>query len=96
MMYDVTSTEVKPMHRSQVMLKEHQHVYLVTEAQRQGKSISQIVRELIDDHMARTRDLENDPFFDIIGMVEGDDPNAAIDHDYYVYGLPRPSEEKDE
>ena len=42
------------------------------------------------------RDLENDPFFDIIGMVEGDDPNAAIDHDYYVYGLPRPSEEKDE
>jgi len=78
------------------MLKEHQHAYLVSEARRQGKSISQIVRELIDEHMARRRDLENDPFFDIIGMVEGDDPNAAIDHDYYVYGLPRRSEEKDE
>jgi hypothetical protein len=84
------------MHRSQIMLKEHQHAYLVGEAQRQGKSISQIVRELIDEHIARTRDLENDPFFDIIGMVEGDDPNAAVDHDHYVYGLPRRSEERNE
>jgi hypothetical protein len=84
------------MHRSQIMLKEDQHAYLVSEAQRQGKSISQIVRELIDEHMVRSRDLENDPFFDIIGMVEGDDPDAAIDHDHYIYGLPRRSEEKDE
>ncbi len=84
------------MHRSQIMLKEHQYAYLVNEAQRQGKSISEIIRDLIDEHMTQTRNLENDPFFDIIGMVEGDDPHAAIDHDYYVYGLPRRSEEKDE
>jgi hypothetical protein len=69
---------------------------LVNKAQRQGKSVSQIVRDLIDEHIVRTRDLENDPFFDIIGMVEGDDPNAAIDHDYYVYGLPRRSESEPE
>jgi hypothetical protein len=84
------------MHRSQIMLREHQYAYLVTEAQREGKSISEIVREIIDEHIEQARDLENDPFFDIIGMVEGDDPHAAIDHDYYVYGLPRRSEEKHE
>ncbi|GAB4544410.1 MAG: hypothetical protein Kow0063_38090 [Anaerolineae bacterium] len=82
------------MHRSQIMLREHQYTYLITEAQRTGKSISEIVREIIDEHIEQSRDLENDPFFDIIGMVEGDDPHAAIDHDYYVYGLPRRSEEK--
>jgi hypothetical protein len=84
------------MHRSQIMLKEHQHTYLASEAQRQGKSISQIVRELIDEHIAQTLSLENDPFFDIIGMVEGGDPNAAIDHDHYIYGLPRRINERDE
>jgi predicted CopG family antitoxin len=84
------------MHRSQIMLKEEHYAYLVSEAQRQDKSISQIVRELIDEHMGRSRNLEGDPFFDIIGMVEGDDPDAAIDHDHYVYGLPRRSEERDE
>ena len=89
-----TTFEVKLVHRSQIMLKEHQYAYLVSEAQRHGRSISQIVRELIDEHIEHTRDLENDPFFDITGMVEGDDPNAAIDHDNYVYGLPRRSKEK--
>jgi hypothetical protein len=84
------------MHRSQIILKEDQYAYLVNKAQRQGKSVSQIVRDLIDEHIVRTRDLENDPFFDIIGMLEGDDPNAAIDHDYYVYGLPRRSESEPE
>ena len=83
------------VHRSQIMLKEHQYAYLVGEAQRQRKSISQLVRKIIDQHIEQSRDLENDPFFGIIGMVEGDDPNAAIDHDYYVYGLPRRSKEED-
>ena len=82
------------MHRSQIMLKEHQHAYLVSEAQRQGKSISQIVRELIDEHMARRRDLENDPFFDIIGMVEGDGEPIGRSIDYYVYGIDRTEDQE--
>ncbi len=82
------------MHRSQIMLKEHQHAYLVSEAQRQGKSISQIVRELIDEHMARSRDLENDPFFDIIGMVEGDGEPVGRSIDYYVYGIDRTEDQE--
>jgi hypothetical protein len=77
------------------MLKEHQYVYLVTEAQRQGKSISQIVRELIDEHIEQARDLENDPFFDIIGMVEGDGEPIGRSIDYYVYGI-EPTDEDQE
>jgi hypothetical protein len=71
------------------MLKEDQHAYLVTEAQRQGKSISQVVRDLVDEHIASHRDLENDPFFDIIGMVEGDGEPVGRSIDYYVYGIDR-------
>ena len=75
------------MHRSQIMLKEHQHTYLITEAQRQGKSIAQIVRELIDKHIEQIRNLENDPFVDIIGMVEGDGEPVSRSMDFYVYGI---------
>jgi hypothetical protein len=82
------------MHRSQIILREDQYAYLVSEAQRQGTSISQVVRDLIDTHMTPTQDLDDDPFFDIIGMAEGDDPHAALDHDHYLYGLPRRSEEE--
>jgi hypothetical protein len=80
------------MHRSQIMLKEEHYAYLVTEAQRQDKSISQIVRELIDEQIARSRNLEDDPFFEIIGMVEGDGEPVGRSIDYYVYGIDRPED----
>ena len=84
------------MHRSQIILKEDQYAYLVNKAQRQGKSISQIVRELIDDHMARTRDLENAAFFGTLCGGGGGDLTPPFAHDSYVYGLPRRSESKPE
>jgi predicted CopG family antitoxin len=80
------------MHRSQIMLKEEHYAYLVSEAQRQDKSISQIVRELIDEHISRSRNLEDDPFFEIIGMVEGDGEPVGRSIDYYVYGIDRPED----
>ncbi|MEJ2556959.1 MAG: hypothetical protein P8186_12160 [Anaerolineae bacterium] len=80
------------MHRSQIMLKEEHYAYLVSEAQRQDKSISQIVRELIDEQIARSRNLEDDPFFEIIGMVEGDGEPVGRSIDYYVYGIDRPED----
>ncbi len=33
------------MHRSQIILREDQHAYLVNKAQRQGTSISQVVHD---------------------------------------------------
>jgi len=90
-----TTHEVKLVHRSQIMLKEHQYAYLVTESQRQDKSISQLMRELIDEHIERIRDLENDPFFDIIGMVEGDGEPVGRNIDHYVYGI-EPTDENPE
>lgn len=74
------------MHRSQIMLKEEQYAYLVSEAQRQGKTISQVVRDLIDEHITHTPGLEDDPFFDIIGMVEGNGEPVGRNIDHYLYG----------
>jgi hypothetical protein len=80
------------MHRSQIMLKEDQYAYLVSQAQRQGKTISQVVRELIDEHIAQTRDLTDDPFFDLIGMVEGNGEPVGRNIDDYLYGTERAQE----
>jgi hypothetical protein len=75
------------MHRSQILLEEWQYEYLNDKARREGKSISQIVRELITErietHHGET--WEDDPFFDIIGMASGDGSPVGRDHDKYIY-----------
>jgi hypothetical protein len=75
------------MHRSQILLEEWQYQYLRDEARREGKSISQIVRELITERMESRRGeaLQDDPFFDIIGMVSSGDGRVAEEHDKYIY-----------
>jgi hypothetical protein len=75
------------MHRSQILLEEWQYQYLSDEARRKGKSISQIVRQLvtewIESHRAEAR--AGDPIFDIIGMVSSGDGRLAEEHDKYIY-----------
>jgi hypothetical protein len=75
------------MHRSQILLEEWQYQYLSDEARREGKSISQLVRELvtewIESHRIDTG--ERDPFFDVIGMVSSGDGHIAAEHDRYIY-----------
>ena len=75
------------MHRSQILLEEWQYRYLSDKAAREGKSISQVVRELITEqtepHRAET--WAEDPFFGIVGMVSSGDGHIAENHDKYIY-----------
>ena len=75
------------MHRSQILLEEWQYQYLNDKARREGKSISQLVRELITERIEtnRTEAWEDDPFLDIIGMVSSGDGRVAEEHDKYIY-----------
>jgi hypothetical protein len=75
------------VHRSQILLEEWQYQYLSDRAKREGKSISQLVRELLTEWIEshRTETWEDDPFFDIIGMVSSGDGRIAEEHDKYIY-----------
>ncbi len=75
------------MHRSQILLEEWQYQYLSDKARQEGKSISHIVRELISEWIeSRSAETwEDDPFFDIIGMVSSGDGQVAEEHDKYIY-----------
>ena len=81
------------MHRAQILLTLPQHRYLKGRSEREGSSVSAIVRELIQMEMASRRQaIQDDPFWEIVGMVAGDDPDAGVEHNHYVYGTPRKDE----
>jgi hypothetical protein len=81
------------LYRAQILLTPRQHQYLKGRSEREGNSVSAIVRELIQAEMeSRRQAVKDDPFWDIVGMVAGGDPDAGVEHDHYVYGTPRKGE----
>ena len=79
------------LHRTQISLTKQQYQYLRHLAAETGRSMSSIIRELVDENIAThvPQPLEQDPFFDIIGMVVGDGTSVAREHDRYLYGSPQ-------
>jgi hypothetical protein len=76
------------MHRLQISVPEWQYRYLQERAEHLSDSIAGVIRMLVEkDAQASRRPIEEDPFWGIIGMVEGDDPDAGVEHDRYIYGL---------
>lgn len=74
------------MHRSQILLEKWQYEYLADEARRQGKSISELVRGWLTEWIeSRRSHAQHDPFFDIIGIGEGDGSPVGQEHDKYLY-----------
>jgi len=74
------------MHRLQVMVTEEHYAWLKERARASGKSISQVIRELLDEaEAALSRSVMDDPFWDIVGMARGDDPYAGVEHDRHIY-----------
>lgn len=73
------------MHRTQLLLQEDQYRFLSTKAKEEGKSISAVLREIINRQMS-ARPLEADPLQAIIGMAEGEDAAVGREHDHYLYG----------
>ena len=75
------------MHRLQISLPEWQYRYLQERAERLNDSIAGVIRMLVEkDAQVSRGSIEKDPFWGIIGMVEGDDPDAGVEHDRYIYG----------
>lgn len=81
------------MTRTQVSLEEKQYLFVKKEAARQGKSLSAIVRDLIEGRM--TAQVSDGPRLgDIVGFFSGGGLEG-LDHDHYLYGWPKRSAEPD-
>lgn len=75
------------MKQTNISLEESQYQRVKDLAEREGKSISQIIRELIDESFhLEGEDRKKDPIFDVIGMGHGEGKPAAKDHDEVLYG----------
>lgn len=80
--------KVKPrIHRTQLHLDEARYAVLANRAKREGKSIAQVVRDLIDeDLMRRESSRRKDSLDNIIGIFKGDGAAVAEHVDDYLYG----------
>lgn len=78
------------MTRTQILLEPPQYRWLTIQAQRQHKSLSQVLRELIDQQQARpVRLRREDPLFRLIGLGADRARDVAEHHDRYLYGSPK-------
>lgn len=75
------------MHRTQVLLEEQQYSILHNRAQREGKSLGALIRELLDVGLRASQRAEGKPG-QVLSSLKGliDDPDFdAREHDRVVY-----------
>ncbi len=76
------------MKRTNIVLEEAQYQYLKGRAEREGKSMSALIRELIEAVMRpQPRSAKDDPIFGIVGMFKGKKSKRDIcqQHDEIIY-----------
>lgn len=74
------------MRQTNISLEEWQYQQLKELAEREGKSISQIVRELLEERLELgPLEIERDPIFDIVGLGRGEGTGLAKEHDKILY-----------
>lgn len=74
------------MHRPQISLEPEHYSFLSAEARRQGVSMAEVVRRLVEDRMRVAQ--QRDPFVDLVGAGEGDGSFSGADYDRVLYGDP--------
>ena len=76
------------MHRTQISLEEKQYRDLQQYAKLRNRSISAIIRELLDSHIpaANTRKPDNQPLQALKGIVSGNGKTTGKDHNDFLYG----------
>lgn len=73
------------MHRTQISLEEKQYAFLLQSSRRQGISISELIRQLIEEYRL-SQLVENDPLTALAGIAEGDGQAGGRDHDCFLHG----------
>lgn len=76
------------MHRTQLLLAEGQYQTLKSLADAQGRSLSDLVREVVASYLEGQPARAARRLAEITGVAEGP-PDMASNHDHYLYGLPK-------
>jgi len=76
------------MTRTQILLDAAQYRWLTAQARRQRKSVSQLLRELVDARRSvSVRGRQADPLFKLAGLGRHETAaDVAAAHDRYLYG----------
>lgn len=78
--------EEKTMKRTNISLEEWQHEYLKERARREEKSMSALIREIVEQYAKKERQAgEDDAIHDIVGMASSSGGEVAREHDQYLY-----------
>jgi plasmid stability protein len=75
------------MHRTQVLLEEWQYEALKARAQREGRSISGLLRDILQSQLGAPRPRKR-RLAEIEGLAE-DQTATGREHDRFLYGPPR-------
>lgn len=79
------------MHRLQLSLREEQAQYLATRAEREGVSMAEVVRRLLDTEARQDPGQSPNSLWGIVGLIKGELPlidGIAVSEnpDLYLYG----------
>jgi hypothetical protein len=73
------------MHRTQLLLEEWQFEELKVMAEREGRSISDLVREIVSERLGK-RGMRSTTLDDLAGLVREGPADLGENHDHYLYG----------
>ena len=79
------------MKRKQLYLEERADRALKRSAARTGRSEAAHVREALARYLQQEQETDDDPFDQLIGLVDDHDgpTDVAENHDHYLYGAPK-------
>lgn len=84
--------------RTQVYFPEDLYRKVARKAREEAKSSAQIIREAVVEYLEKKKeqeiDWDNDPIFKAVGFFASDTGDLSINHDHYLYGAPKKSNEK--
>lgn len=75
------------MHRTQIQLEDWQYESLKSTAEREGRSLAEVVREAVAVYLDAGTQTRRARLRGMRGI--GDDASAGRDHDRYLYGAGR-------
>ena len=74
-------------HRTQISLEGWQYQMLLDLSRKTRKSLSAIIRDLVDEKFTKTpSDRKRDFLFGVVGLASGDGTPVAREHDDHLYG----------
>ena len=84
------------MVRTQVYLPQATYRALVDRAKQHDLTMAAQIRAALDEYLQRTSEDDegvilkpDDPFFSMLGLFDSGVNDLAVNHDYYLYGMPK-------